>query len=175
MLNALIDQANVESILLIHSREEANRVIVHERPQGAKAAYTSEGDQILQYAHYSNKFGKLGILRESLESAVRDEETRLEGLRQGLDELRREEGECRGKVDSNKRHMQAAMRKVRDRMTEKRKVNAAIEDLQNAQEEEEPEEDIATYVCVCVCAHSWVCLFVCLFVCLCAYDTVTVL
>lgn len=150
VMNALIDQASVESILLIRTREEASKVIVHERPQGAKAAYTAEGDQVLQYAHYSNRIGKLGILRESVESAIRDEEARLAGLRQELDDLRRQEGECRQKMEGSRRHMQAAMRKIKDKMAEKRKICAAMEELRNAQEEEEPEEDIATYVSMCV-------------------------
>lgn len=146
VLNVLIDQLGVESILLIHSRDDASRVIVHERPQGARSAYTVDGDQVLQYAHYSNKFGKMGILRESVEAAVRDEEARFAGLREVVRELQEEMAEVRRRVDREKRSVRDAAAKVKRKMAEKRKVKVAMEELENAQEEEEPEEDIATYV-----------------------------
>ena len=167
VLNALIDQASVESILLIRSREEASRVIVHERPQGTKAAYTAEGDQVLQYAHYSNRFGKIGILRESVESAVRDEEARLASLRSALEELRGEERSHQRNMEESKRHMMGAMRRIKEKALEKRKVVSAMEELQNAQEEEEPEEDITTYVRVFVPSRG-----VCLCMCICMYVSV---
>lgn len=153
VLNVLIDQLHVESVLLIANRDEASRVIVHQRPRGAMCAYTLEGDQVLQYAHYSNKVGKFGILRESVEVAVRDESARLNELRHAMGELQREVGEMEVKVRRDGGCVRDASTKVTRKMLEKRKVGAAMEELQNAQEEEEPEEDIATYV------SQWICFF----------------
>ena len=146
VMNVLIDQVNVESILLIRTRSEANRVITHERPRGAKAAYTLDGDMVLHYAHYSNKFGRLGILRESVEAAVREEEARFSGLERELDGLQREAEAAAQGVTRDQRCVQDAAGKIRRRMSDKRSLKTKIEELLNAQEEEEPEEDIATYV-----------------------------
>ena len=146
VLNVLVDQLSVESILLIKRREEASRVIVRERPKGAKAAYTLEGDQVLQYAHYSNKQGKFGIIRESVEAAIRDEMRQLEELRGVFDRSQQEERQMRNHMDHNKRLVSEAVAKVKRKAAEKRYLMGKIEELRNAQEEEEPEEDIATYV-----------------------------
>lgn len=146
LLNVLIDQLHVESILLIRSRDEASRVIVHQRPHGAISAYTLEGDQVLQYAHYSNKFGKLNILRESVEAAVRDERARHDELRRAMGVHQRELDEAEARVRRDAGSVRDISTRVSKKMLEKRKVKAAMEELQNAQEEEEPEEDIATYV-----------------------------
>lgn len=146
ILNVLIDQLNVESILLIQSREEASRVIVHHRPKKARSAYTVDGDQVLQYAHYSNKQGKFGILRESVEAAVRDEQERLGRQKKGVADLQQELRDLQEKVDVNKRYVGDAGRKIKRKTTEKWTIKSEIEKLQNAEEEEEPEEDIATYV-----------------------------
>ena len=115
VLNTLIDQCSVESILLIEQRSEANHVIEHQRIHGVisvssflcarwpchrvcgdlilycgiiflheiqifklirdslplSQAYTLDGDQILPNRHYSNKRGKLGIIRASVDDAIR--------------------------------------------------------------------------------------------------------
>ena len=67
----LIDQCSVESLLLIERRDEASHVMGRQRPQGARAAWTIEGDEVLSHAHYSNKRGKLGIIRASVDDAIR--------------------------------------------------------------------------------------------------------
>ena len=146
VLNVLIDQCHVESVLLIANRSEANRVIVHERPRGAMSAYTLEGDKVLQHGHYSNKDGKLGILRESVEAAVRDERAKLAELREYQGNLARERNEVEAKARVDEGFVRDALAKVSRKSAEKRKLKEAMEELQNAQEEEEPEEDIATYV-----------------------------
>ena len=146
IINVLIDQLGMESILLIENRIEASQVIVHQRPKGAKAAYTKEGDQVLQYAHYSNKYGKLGIIRESVEAAVRDEKDQRNLLRAEMEKLDGEKMQLGSQMKQNKRSRDEGVHKVKRKMVQKRKVEMAIEELRNAEEEEEPEEDIATYV-----------------------------
>ena len=146
ILNVLIDQLHVESILLIPRRDEASEVIVGRQARYAACAYTLDGDQVLQHAHSSTKTGKFGILRESVEAAVRDEQAKLDELRHAMDGLRHTADEVDMKVKRDHGSVREASSRVTRRMTEKRKVQAAIEELQNAQEEEEPEEDIATYV-----------------------------
>ena len=146
VMNVLIDQCTVESILLIKTREEAQRVITRECPQGARAAFTLDGDQVLQDAHYSNKSGKMGILRESVEAAVREEEARHSALRRALEELQRELEGVRGRMGQDRQRAKEAAGKMKRKTAERRRLEAAMTELVNAQEEEEPEEDIATYV-----------------------------
>ena len=151
IINVLIDQVNIEAVLLIDERRTAARVIVHDRPKGARSAYTKEGDQVLQHAHYSNKYGKLGIIQESVESAIREEEAQLDSLRgerDGLESIRRQVDQ---QVDRNRRSVVEAIRKVKRKVAEKRNLTMSIEELKNAEDEEEPEEDIATYVCYFCC------------------------
>ena len=71
MLNVLIEQCNVETILLIEKREDANYVMNRNRPQGASSAYTIDGDQVLEGRHYSNKQGRIGIIRKNVSDFVR--------------------------------------------------------------------------------------------------------
>lgn len=147
VLNVLIDQLNVESVLLIESRSEASHVIVHQQPRGAKGAYTLEGDWVLQHAHYSNKMGKFNIIRESVEAAIREEESKLTELRASLVDLQRREHEMSIGIDKRRRYLSEISSKIRRKNEEKRRVKAAIAELENAQEEEEEsEEDVATYV-----------------------------
>ena len=101
---------------------------------------------MLQYAHYSNKFGKMGILKESVEAAIRDEEAQYATHRNALVELKEELEEVRRRVSREQRSVHDATGKVKRKNAERAKIRAAMEELQNAQEEEEPEEDIATYV-----------------------------
>ncbi len=71
VMNVLIDQFHIESVLLIEEREEANRIITHERPPKAKQAYTLCGDLVLPERHYSNRSRPYGILKASLEDVIR--------------------------------------------------------------------------------------------------------
>ena len=169
VLNVLIDQLNVESILLIKDRVEASHVIVRQQPRGAKSAYTIEGDMVLQYAHYSNKQGKFGIIRESVESAVKDEEQRQHDLNKSLERLWKEFDEMGEKVSVDSNHVTGIVNKIKRKMKEIRHLKFKIEELQNAQEEEEPEEDIATYVSTSISVipsiYSFICQSVCPFIC----------
>lgn len=70
IMNVLIEQFNVETTLLIERREEASRVMNHVRPQGASSTYTLDGDQVLDGRHYSNKSGRMGIIRASVNDAI---------------------------------------------------------------------------------------------------------
>ena len=144
----LIDQLGVESILLIETRTQANQVIVHQRPKGVKCAYTKDGDQVLQYAHYSNKHGKMGIIHESVEAAVKDAKTELDLLRQEMKGLNQEQQQLEDRVKLNRRSVANAVHTVKKKVTQKRKVESAIEELRNVEDEAEQQEDIATYVCV---------------------------
>ncbi len=150
VINTLIDELSVESVLLFEDRARASQVIVHQRPKGVKSAYTIDGDQILQYAHYSNKFGKFGILRESVDAAVKDEETRLADLELSLQDHQRRGAELMQAVNKNRRYADDIAGRIKRKMMEKRKLAQKIGELQSAQEEEEPEEDIATYVSGCL-------------------------
>ena len=69
-MNVLIEQCNVETTLLIERREEANRVMNRVRPQGVSSTYTLDGDQVLDSRHYSNKQGRMGIIRASINDAI---------------------------------------------------------------------------------------------------------
>ena len=71
VLNVLIEHCSVETILLIEKRDLANRVMNHDRPRGASSAYTIDGDQVLEGRHYSNKKGRIGIIRKSADDALR--------------------------------------------------------------------------------------------------------
>ena len=71
IVNLLIDQCSVESVLLIERGEEARNVMVHQRPKGARAAWTIDGDEVLSYAYYSNKRGRFGIIQSSVEETIR--------------------------------------------------------------------------------------------------------
>lgn len=71
ILNVLIEQCNIETILLIEKREEANWVMNRDRPHGASSAYTLDGDQVLEGRHYSNKQGRIGIIRKSVGDSIR--------------------------------------------------------------------------------------------------------
>ena len=71
VMNVLIDQCHVESILLIEERAVALTVIVHERPTNAREAYTLEGDLVQAHAHYSNKRGSFGIIKASVDDAIK--------------------------------------------------------------------------------------------------------
>ena len=71
VMNLLIDQCHVESILLIEQRAVAANVIVHERPTNAREAYTIEGDLVQARAHYSNKRGSFGIIQASVDNAIK--------------------------------------------------------------------------------------------------------
>ena len=72
VMNVLIEQCGVETILLIEKREDANRVMNRVRPQGAMSTYTLEGDQVLDGRHYSNKTrgGRMGIIRASINDTI---------------------------------------------------------------------------------------------------------
>ena len=70
IMNVLIEQFNVETTLLIERREEASRVMNHVHPQGASSTYTLDGDQVLDGRHYSNKSGRMGIIRASVNDAI---------------------------------------------------------------------------------------------------------
>ena len=146
VINVLIEWSSIESILLIGERSTANQVIVHQRPKGAKSAFTKEGDEVLQHAHYSNKKGKIGIIQESVESAIREEKTQLEFLMSEKTKLDDEWKRVAELVERNTRSVIDAMRKVKRKGDEKKRLVAKIEELKRAEEEEEPEEDIATYV-----------------------------
>jgi chromosome segregation ATPase len=78
--NALIDQCHVDTDLLIEKRLEAERVIEVERPRGANVAYTIEGDQILTGRFYANKKRPRGIIKESVDRAIEEEQRRLRDL-----------------------------------------------------------------------------------------------
>lgn len=71
VLNVLIEQCNVETILLIENREYATRVMNRDRPHGTSSAYTLDGDQVLDGRHYSNKQGRFGIIRASVDDDLR--------------------------------------------------------------------------------------------------------
>jgi len=146
VVNVLIDQVGIESILLIAERTVASQVICHQRPKGAKSAFTKEGDQVLQHVHYSNKRGKIGIIQESVESAIREENAQLELLRSDKTKLEEEKRHVDELVSRNTRSVVDAMRKMKRKGEEKKKLLSVIEDLKREEEEEEPEEDIATYV-----------------------------
>ena len=70
VLNVLIEQCGIETILLIEHREEANRVMNRDRPRGASSAYTPDGDQVMDSRHYSNKQGRIGIIRKSVNDVL---------------------------------------------------------------------------------------------------------
>ena len=71
VMNVLIEQCNVETTLLIEKRGEANHVMNNVRPPGASSAYTLDGDQVLESRHYSNKQGRIGIIRASVNDVIR--------------------------------------------------------------------------------------------------------
>ncbi len=70
VMNVLIDQFHIESVLLIEDRGRANNVITHERPRKAREAYTLSGDLVLPGRHYSNRGRPCGILKASVEDAI---------------------------------------------------------------------------------------------------------
>ena len=70
VMNVLIEQCNVETTLLIERRDNANHVMNHIRPQGASSAYTLDGDQVLEGRHYSNRHGRIGIIRASVNDVI---------------------------------------------------------------------------------------------------------
>ncbi len=81
-----------------------------------------------------------------MESAIREERSHLDTLRAERDTLGRERRQLEDLVERNKRSVIEAMRKIKKKNEEKRKLMGTIEELKNAEDEEEPEEDIATYV-----------------------------
>ena len=70
VMNVLIEQCNVETTLLIEKRKDASRVMNYDRPQGASSTYTLDGDQVQDGRHYSNKNGRMGIVRASVSDAI---------------------------------------------------------------------------------------------------------
>lgn len=76
----------------------------------------------------------------------RDEEEKLSHLRRDHSCIEQECKELDNEGNTNKRQVAALGEKIRRKMEAKRKLKMSFMKLQNAQEEEEPEEDTATYV-----------------------------
>ena len=77
---------------------------------------------------------------------TRHEEARLSTLRSELDSLRHEALRMRDEQNRNKRQMSEVSQRLKRKAQEKQQLTLRITELKNAQEEEETEEDIATYV-----------------------------
>lgn len=76
----------------------------------------------------------------------REEEYRLRELKTELQQLKQEGQSIKAEADTNRRHETGLGQKIRRKIEEKKKLSMHLMQLRNAKEEEEPEEDIATYV-----------------------------
>jgi len=119
ILNVLIDQLHVESVLLIHSRAEASRIIVHEKPIGALSAYTAEGDLVLPHAHYSCRQEKARFLQESTEAAIAEEQERLSGLEEALARTKEEARRALTETNRNEQLGHEAAARMMKKMDQK--------------------------------------------------------
>jgi chromosome segregation ATPase len=143
--NLLIDQFHVDSILLTDTRLEAERVIEVERPRGASMAYTIEGDQILPGRFYANKKRPLGIIKESVDRAIEEEQRRLRDLESQMYNLEISVKELDKEGGMNRERQGNVRRKLQSVQSKMHKVEMSLKELKSAEEEEESQEDIATY------------------------------
>lgn len=145
ILNTLIDQCKIESVLLIENGQEAFHVIDREKPPNATSAYTLEGDQALPARYYSNRFPTLGIIKASVDDAIKEEQAKLQQLKSEYEELRGRQRKLEGEQASNKRLVSELRTRMMRKQDEKNKIQMAITELQNMEEEEESQVDVATY------------------------------
>ena len=82
---------------------------------------------------------------------------RLSRLNGDLRQLKQEGQALSGECDINKRQATALGEKIRRKLGEKKKLTMAVSELRNAREEEEPEEDTATYVSYLVDCYMYMC------------------
>ena len=80
----------------------------------------------------------------------REENDRLSHLHGDLHQLNQEGQAIASECDVNKRQLAALGAKIHRRLGEKKKLSIVVTKLRNAREEEEPEEDTATYVSHCL-------------------------
>lgn len=145
ILNTLIDQCKIESVLLIENGQEAFHVIDREKPPNATSAYTLEGDQALPARYYSNRIPTLGIIKASVDDAIKEEQAKLQQLKSEYEELRGRQRKLEGEQASNKRLVSELRTRMMRKQDEKNKIQMAITELQNMEEEEESQVDVATY------------------------------
>ncbi|CAI7997627.1 Structural maintenance of chromosomes protein 6 [Geodia barretti] len=154
--NTLIDQCHADTDLLIEKRLEAER------------AYTIEGDQILAGRFYANKKRPLGIIKESVDTAIEEEQRRLRDLetqRYNLDnrlmELQKESAMSKDRESCVRRKLSATQAKLHQvetvwyaviylqRGIDTQRIQLFnlqnLKELRSSEEEEESQEDIATY------------------------------
>ncbi len=76
----------------------------------------------------------------------RDEKQRLDQLKMELQQLQQEGQSLNNERDTSVRLERELSEKIRRKLGEKKKISVTLNQLRNAREEEQAEQDIATYV-----------------------------
>ncbi|KAL5481928.1 hypothetical protein EMCRGX_G022203 [Ephydatia muelleri] len=144
--NCLIDLCSVEETLLIESAQDARREI---NRRIAKQAYTLEGDLVLYMRFYSKPYDRYGgrnsVFRADVNGAIQDETVKLNALKEELGGLRQNIATMKQDLNTTKHHATQAKTRLAQLQKEKSRCAALVSDLQAVLEEENAEEDTATY------------------------------
>lgn len=143
--NCLIDLCSVEETLLIESAQDARREM---NRKIAKQAYTLEGDFVQYMRFYSkprDRYGTRSILRADVDGAIQDETMKLNGLKEELSTLRQNVTVMKENLNTTRRHASQAKARLVQLQKDRSRCTALVNDLQAALEEDNTQEDIATY------------------------------
>nr|QIC49993.1 structural maintenance of chromosomes protein 6 [Actinia equina] len=141
--NCLIDQAGVETILLIQNPREARDVMFSTPPpQGARIAYAGNGDQIIggnSAKSYAAQNSNARYLQQDIEQEIRRLESDLQQQEQHHQQLQREYTELESNINDSKRELQNSRKKAMREQETVNRLMGEISELENYEEEELPD------------------------------------
>eukprot|EP00795_Rhopilema_esculentum_P017575 gene17575-9207_t len=152
--NTLIDQARVESVLLIEKSADAKEEIWKRRPYGAHRAYTIVGDEVIggrTQKYYSNSYQNAKFLTTSIEHDIKQFEKEAQQERQQLQDLRNKRTEMDRNIRSSQQELQNVKSKSNKEQDLINRLNLDIQDLLSTAEENQLpdltalEEDLEEY------------------------------
>lgn len=151
--NCLIDQAGIESILLIEDPKQARDVMFYRPPAKARMAYAVNGDQLFggkTAKSYASMASEAKYLQKDIESEIRRLEEEIEHKRQQQQQCQNDLNEVDRTVRDNSKELQKAKQKAFREQEAVNKCLGEITELENYEEEDLPdvttlEEEVERY------------------------------
>eukprot|EP00117_Sycon_ciliatum_P012997 scpid28026/ scgid13842/ Structural maintenance of chromosomes protein 6 len=146
VFNALVDQRNVESHVLVHDAQEA-RTFIWSRPppQRCYSVYTGAGDVAYPDKRYiSNRARNVMCLQQNVDGEIAHVENELRQCSTMLTKLSQERDELEQHINDANRELRSSRGKLSRDQDKQNRLQADIAELASVEEEESRPLDIAT-------------------------------
>lgn len=151
--NCLIDQAGIESVLLIEDPKLAREVMFQRPPARARMAYAKNGDQLLggkTARSYASMSSQARYLQKDIERDIRHLEEEIEQKRQQQQQCQDELNDIDRTIRDNSKELQKSKSKAFREQEAVNKCLGEITELENFEEEDLPdvttlEEEVEHY------------------------------